>query len=64
MGRDEIEHIIENYGGQASSSVSKKTDIVIVGENAGSKETKAKELKIPIWNEEQLYKVLKDLNEV
>ena len=64
MGRDEIERIIENYGGQASSSVSKKTDVVIVGEKAGSKETKARELGIPIWDEEQLYSVLKDLGEV
>jgi len=64
MGRDRIERIIEDYGGQASSSVSKKTDVVIVGENAGSKETKARELNIPIWDEEQLYSVFKDLGEV
>lgn len=64
MGRDEIERIIENYGGQASSSVSKKTDVVIVGEKAGSKEVKARELGIPIWDEEQLYSVFKDLGEV
>ena len=64
MGRDEIERIIENYGGSASSSVSKKTDVVIVGEKAGSKETKARELGIPIWDEEQLYSVFKDLKEV
>ncbi|MBR1817815.1 MAG: NAD-dependent DNA ligase LigA, partial [Bacilli bacterium] len=64
MGRDEIERIIENYGGQASSSVSKKTDVVIVGEKAGSKEVKARELGIPIWDEEKLYSVFKDLGEV
>ena len=64
MGRDEIERILENYGGQASSSVSKKTDVVIVGENAGSKETKARELGIAMWDEEQLYQVFKDLGEL
>lgn len=64
MGRDEIEKIIINYGGQASSSVSKKTDVVIVGLNAGSKESKAKEFGIEIWNEEKLYSVFQDLGEV
>ena len=64
MGRDEIEKIIESYGGHASGSVSSKTDVVIVGENPGSKETKAKELGILIWDEEHLYSVLKDLGEI
>jgi len=64
MGRDEIENIITNYGGQASSSVSKKTDVVIVGENPGSKETKAKDLGITIWNEEQVYSIFHDLGEI
>ncbi len=64
MGRDEIENILANYGGHPSSSVSSKTDVVIVGEKAGSKETKARELGITIWDEEQLYNVFKDLGEV
>jgi len=64
MGRDEIETIISNYGGQASGSVSKKTDVVIVGEKAGSKETKARELGIEIWEEEKLYSVFQDLGEI
>ncbi len=64
MGRDEIERIIESYGGKASSSVSSKTDVVIVGENPGSKETKARELQIPIWDEEKLYTILKELGEI
>lgn len=64
MGRDEIESIIESYGGHPSSSVSKKTDVVIVGSNAGSKEAKARELNIPIWDEEMLYNKLKELNEI
>ena len=54
--RDEVEEKIELLGGKTSSSVSKKTYAVIVGENPGSKYTKAKELDIPIWSEEDLEK--------
>ncbi len=54
--RDEIKKIIESYGGLTSDSVSKKTDIVIVGENPGSKYEKAKSLNITIWKEEDLLK--------
>lgn len=52
--RDEIKDLIEHYGGKSSGSVSKKTDVVIVGENPGSKYDKAMELGITIWNEEEL----------
>ena len=52
--RDEVEEKIELLGGKTSSSVSKKTYAVIVGENPGSKYTKAQELNIPIWNENDL----------
>lgn len=52
--RDEVEEKIENLGGKASGSVSKKTYAVIVGENPGSKYNKALELGIPIWNEDDL----------
>ena len=51
-GRDEIKNIIESLGGNVTSSVSKKTDVVIVGTNPGSKYDKAIELGITIWNEE------------
>lgn len=51
--REEAEEKIEQLGGKASSSVSKKTSAVIVGENPGSKYEKAKELGIPIWTEEE-----------
>ena len=54
MPRDEIKSLIESRGGEAIGSVSKKTDVVIVGENPGSKYDKAKELGIEIWNEEKL----------
>lgn len=53
-GRDEVKDIIENNGGSTSTSVSKKTDVVIVGENPGSKYDKAVEFGIEIWNEDML----------
>lgn len=49
--REEATEIIESLGGKTSSSVSKKTSAVIVGENPGSKYEKARELGIPIWTE-------------
>ena len=52
--RDEVEEKIELLGGKTSSSVSKKTYAVIVGENPGSKKDKAESLNIPIWSEEDL----------
>ena len=52
--RDEVEEKIELLGGKTSSSVSKKTYAVIVGENPGSKKDKAEALNIPIWSEEDL----------
>jgi len=61
MGRDEIKKIIEEYSGTFSDSVSKKTDVVIVGENPGSKYTKAKDLEITIWNEEMFKNVIDNL---
>ena len=51
--RDKASEIIENLGGRVSSSVSKKTSCVIVGDNPGSKYDKARELNIPIWQEEE-----------
>ena len=50
--RDEATEQIERFGGKASGSVSKKTSFVVVGENAGSKERKARELGIPILSED------------
>ena len=49
--RDEAKEIIESFGGKTVDSVSKKTSIVIVGENPGSKYDKAKQLGIEIWTE-------------
>ena len=50
--RDEATEKIELFGGKASGSVSKKTSYVVVGENAGTKERKARELGIPILSED------------
>jgi DNA ligase (NAD+) len=50
--RDEATEKIELFGGKAAGSVSKKTSYVVVGENAGSKEKKARELGIPILTED------------
>ena len=56
--RDEIKNIIESVGGNVSGSVSKKTDVVIVGTDPGSKYDKAKELGITIWNNDDLEKYI------
>lgn len=56
--RSEASRIIENYGGKASSSVSKKTDYVLAGEAAGSKLTKAAELGIKIINEDEFAEMI------
>ncbi len=61
MDRDSLSNIIIDYGGMTSSSVSKKTDVVIVGDNPGSKYEKAKELNIEIWNEEKIKDIVNNL---
>ena len=56
--RDEIKEAILSRGGKAAGSVSKKTDYVVVGENAGSKAAKAEELGRSILTEEQFVQLL------
>ncbi len=56
--RDEATEKIELFGGKAAGSVSKKTTYVVVGENAGSKERKARELNIPILSEDEFLQML------
>lgn len=58
LTRDEASIEIENRGGKVTSSVTKKTDYVIVGENPGSKYQKAKDLNINILNEEEFLNML------
>lgn len=54
--REEAKEKIELYGGKVTSSVTSKTDVVIVGDAPGSKYDKAKSLNITIWNEEEFVK--------
>ena len=61
MSRDEAKALLESYGGKCIDSVSKKTDVVIVGDAPGSKYTKAVELGIPIWNEERFKEIVDSL---
>ena len=57
--RDEASKIIESFGGKTSSSVSKKTDFVLAGEDAGSKLTKAENLGVTIITEDEFDKMIK-----
>lgn len=59
LSRNEATEIIENFGGKASGSVSKKTSYVLAGEEAGSKLTKAEELGIQIITEEEFLEMIK-----
>ena len=56
--RKEVEALIESHGGKCSSSVSKKTDYVLAGEEAGSKLDKAKELGVKVLDEQEFLKML------
>ena len=58
FNRDEAKKLIEDAGGRISGSVSKKTDYVVAGTDAGSKLDKAKELGVPVINENEMQKLL------
>jgi DNA ligase (NAD+) len=58
FGRDEARNIVESLGGMTTSSVSKKVDFVVVGEDPGSKFDKAKELGIRTLTEEEFKKMV------
>ena len=52
--RKEIQQMVKNTGGKVVGSVSSNLDVLIVGENAGSKLIKAQDLGVQIWTEKQL----------
>ena len=56
--RDEAKKLIEDAGGRVSGSVSKKTDYVVAGNDAGSKLDKAKELGVPVIEEKEMEKLV------
>ncbi len=58
FSREQIKTIIESKGGLTTNSVSKKTDVLIVGDKAGSKLKKAAELNVEVWEENRLYKYI------
>jgi DNA ligase (NAD+) len=57
--RDEAKDLIESFGGKVSSSVSKKTTVVVAGEDAGSKLTKARELGVRVIDENEFREMIK-----
>jgi DNA ligase (NAD+) len=54
MSRKEATDLLESLGANVTGSVSKKTDLLVAGEKAGSKLDKAKKLDVTIWDEETL----------
>ncbi len=58
MSREQAKQVIEKLGGKVAPNISKKVDILIVGEAAGTKLEKAKKLKIEIWNEEKFFEII------
>lgn len=63
LKRAQAKEIIEKFGGKASGSVSKKTDFVLAGDDAGSKLTKAENLGIKIISEDEFLKMTEQYNE-
>lgn len=61
LKRDEASKLLEKYGAKVTGSVSKKTTLLIAGEEAGSKLEKAMALNVPIWREDDLIEELKKL---
>ncbi|HZJ86808.1 MAG TPA: helix-hairpin-helix domain-containing protein, partial [Erysipelothrix sp.] len=60
LKRAEAKALIENLGGTVTGSVSSKTDVVVYGENAGSKLTRAQELNIETWTEQKFLEEVKN----
>ena len=57
-GRDDLHDLIKQHGGKVGSSVSKKTNYLVAGENAGSKLDKARELNVPILDQAAFLQLL------
>lgn len=64
FNRNEVKEKIEALGGKVTGSVSKKTDIVVAGEDAGSKLEKAEKLEITVWNETQMVEAIENSTKV
>lgn len=58
--REQIQELIHEHGGKPAGSVSKKTDFVVAGENAGSKLDKAQQLGVPVLSEAEFLKMISD----
>ena len=56
--RDEITDLIKEHGGKAAGSVSKKTDYLVAGEDAGTKLEKAQKLNVPVITEDEFLKLI------
>ena len=63
MTRPEATNILQSYGAKVTNSVTKNTDVVIAGEEAGSKLEKAKKLNIEVWSEQDWLDKYRNINE-
>lgn len=61
--RSEAKALIEDMGGKVTGSVSKKTDLVVAGTDAGSKLTKAENLGITVWSEDEMRQAIEKFNQ-
>jgi len=59
LSRDEAKELIQKFAGKVSNSISKNTDYLVVGENAGSKLAKAEKLGVTQLSEEELLEMVK-----